>query len=382
MRGHIRERSPGHWAIVIDARDAQGQRKRRWHSFRGTKREAQIECARLIAEQQDGGAIEPNKITLDQFLARFEADWASVHVSAQTFERYRCALKPVRRALGDRPLQKLQAADLAQLYATMVRAGRAPSTIRLLHAIVHRAMETARAWGLLKDNPADHAKPPKVSHKETGMLQPDQAAALLDRLRGKPLYLIASLLLGTGLRRNEALGLRWGNIDLEAGRLTVEQSLEQTTGRIGTKGPKTKHGKRTISLPVHLVTELRQHWREQQEQRLAAGLGKAPPEAPVFATAGGGYLSPNQVTKAWQVAMMALGLSITLHSLRHTHASMLIASGMDILTISRRLGHSSPTITLGVYGHLIHGTDDQAARIMDAAFGSKMVAGPEKKPMK
>src|SRR5262249_38945575 len=142
------------------------------------------------------------------------------------------------------------------------------------------------------------------------------------------------------------------------------------------KEPKTKHSKRTISLPVHLVAELRQHWREQQEQRLTAGLGKAPP-------VDGAYLSPNQITKAWPVAMAALGLSgITLHSLRHTHASMLIASGMDILTISRRLGHSSPTITLGVYGHLIHGTDDQAARIMDAAFGSKMVASPEKKPMK
>lgn len=216
------------------------------------------------------------------------------------------------------------------------------------------------------------------------MLQPDQAAALLERLRGKPLYLIASLALGTGMRRNEMLGLRWQDVDLDAGRLTIEQSLEQTVAYgIRIKGPKTKHGRRTISLPAHLVTELRQHWREQQEQRLGMGLGKAPESAPVFAAADGRHLSPNAITKAWPAAMAAIGMpAVTLHSLRHTHASMLIASGVDILTISRRLGHSSPTITLGVYGHLIHGGDDRAAQVMNAAFGSKMVADSGKTPGK
>src|SRR5262249_8481018 len=106
-----------------------------------------------------------------------------------------------------------------------------------------------------------------------------------------------------------------------------------------------------------------------------AAVGKAPDSAPVFATADGGHLSPNAITKAWPPAMAAIGMpAATLHSLRHTHASMLINAGLDILTISRRLGHSSPTITLNVYGHLIHGGDDRAAQIMDAAFGSKMVA--------
>jgi len=98
-------------------------------------------------------------------------------------------------------------------------------------------------------------------------------------------------------------------------------------------------------------------------------------DSPVLATFDGQFLSPNAITKAWPVAVAAIGMpAVTLHSLRHTHASMLIASGVDILTISRRLGHSTPTITLGVYGHLVHGTDDRAASIMDAAFGSKPVA--------
>jgi integrase len=281
-------------------------------------------------------------------------------------------------------LQKVHPADIAALYASLTREGLAARTTGMVHTALHRALGQAKNWGILRDNPADIAKPPKAPDRETPMLQPDQAAALLNRLRGKPLYLLASLALGTGMRRNEMLGLAWRHIDLDAGRLTIEQSLEQTaTHGIRIKAPKTRHGRRTISLPAHLVTKLRQHWREQQEQRLAIGLGKAPESAPVFAVADGRHLSPNAITKAWPVAMAEIGMpKVTLHSLRHTHASMLINAGVDILTISRRLGHSSPTITLNVYGHLIHGGDDRAAQVMDAAFGSKMVAGGDRKPEK
>jgi integrase len=385
MRGHIRERSRGCWAIVLDHHDPiTGQRKRRWHSFRGTKRDAEIKCAQLVAETQSGTSIDPNKIAVREFLDRFDQDWAATHVSAHSRERYRFALDHVRRHLGDKLLQRVRPADLAAFYAILARTGLASRTIKLIHSVLHKAFGQAKAWGVIRDNPAELAKPAKAPDRETSMLQPDQAAALLERLRGKSLYLIASLALGTGMRRNEMLGLRWQDIDLDAGRLTIEQSLEQTaTHGIRIKAPKTRHGRRTISLPAHLVMELRQHWREQQEQRLGMGLGKAPETAPVFATADGRHLSPNAITKAWPAAVAAVGMpAVTLHSLRHTHASMLIASGVDILTISRRLWHSSPTITLGVYGHLIHGTDDRAAQVMDAAFGSKMVADSGKTPGK
>src|SRR5262249_7351022 len=261
MKGHIRERSPGHFAIILDAKDpVTGERRRRWHSFKGTKRQAQVECARLIAEQQSGGAIDPNKISLGQFLDRFQTDWVANHVSPHSGERYGYVLNHVRQHLGVRPLQKLRPADLAAFYATLAREGLAPRTIRLIHTVLHRALGQAKIWGAIRDNPADLAKPPKMPDQETSMLQPDQAAALLERLRGNPLYLLVSLALGTGMRRNEMLGLRWQDVDLDAGRLTIEQALEETRARgIRVKGPKTKHGRRTISLPAHLVTELRQH---------------------------------------------------------------------------------------------------------------------------
>ena len=386
MRGHIRERSPGCWAIVLDHYDPMtGQRKRRWHSFKGTKREAQIRCAQLIAQLESGAAVDPSKVRVTEFLDRFDRDWAVTHVSPRSRERYQFALNHARRHLGNKQLQKVRPADLATFYATLARTGLAPRTIKLVHVVLHRALGEAKIWGIIRDNPAELAKPAPASIQEVIMLQPDQAAALLERLHGKqPLYLLVLLALATGMRRNEMLGLRWRDVDLDAGRLTIEQSLEETAAYgIRVKGPKTKHGRRTISLPVHLVTELRQHWREQQEQRLRIGLGKAPEGSPVFAGPDGGYLSPEALSKAWPGVVAAIGMpGVTLHSLRHTHASMLIAAGVDILTVSRRLGHASPTITLNTYGHLIRGTDERAAQIMEAAFGSKMVADSGKSPGK
>jgi integrase len=144
-------------------------------------------------------------------------------------------------------------------------------------------------------------------------------------------------------------------------------SIEQTKAGLQIKSPKTRHGRRTISLPAWVVADLREHWRAQQEMRLRLGLGKAPDDALVFPNLDGEARSPNAVTKEWSVTAAGLGLrKVSLHALRHTHASQLIASGMDVLTISRRLGHGSPTITLSVYGHLFTNTDDQ---IMQAAFG-------------
>jgi integrase len=275
-------------------------------------------------------------------------------------------------------LQKLQPADLAQLYAGLHRDGLAPRTIKLIHRVVHRSLAQAKLWGLVRENAAELAKPPRALDQEVKMLQPAEAAALVERLRGGPLYMIALLGLATGMRRNEMLGLRWCDVDLGAGRIKIEQSLEQTiTHGVRVKSPKTRSGRRTISLPGHLVAELRQHWISQQEQRLAVGLGKAADTSPVLAGADGTYQSPGAISQAWGRAVP----DYKLHSLRHTHASMLIASGMDVLTISRRLGHASATVTLSVYGHMIAGSDDRAAQIVDEMFGSRMVASNKEKPL-
>jgi integrase len=191
---------------------------------------------------------------------------------------------------------------------------------------------------------------------------------VLEKLRGRSLYPIAAVALGTGMRRGELLALRWQDVDLDGSILRVEQALEETKrGGLAFKTPKTRHGRRTVTLPSSTINVLREHWKAQQEQRLFLGLGRAEPSSLVFADWDGSPRSPRALTHQWSKAIKAAGLKETFHSLRHTHASTLIASGLDVLTISRRLGHGSPAITLGVYGHLFK-PDDRAAAIMEKAL--------------
>src|SRR5262245_61532763 len=186
MKGHIRERSSGHWAIILDAKDpVTGQRKRRWHSFKGTKRQAQIRCAELVAELQSGASIDPNKIAVAEFLDRFDRDWIATHVSPHSRERYQFALNHVRRHLGNKQLQKVRPADLPHIFASRLRTAVPPRRINLVRVVFHRAFGQAKIGGIVLDNPAELAKPAAASIQEVVMLQPDQAAALLERLHGK-----------------------------------------------------------------------------------------------------------------------------------------------------------------------------------------------------
>jgi integrase len=224
---------------------------------------------------------------------------------------------------------------------------------------------------MITQNVATLVDPPRVPTTEISIIKADQLVELLKRIGGRPIYPIAALALATGMRRGELLALRWGDVDLERAVLHVEQSLETTKAGLRFKAPKTRHGRRPITLPPAIVALLRSLWRDLQERRLALGLGRAPSDALVFATWEGKPLHPNGVSKEWTREMAVVGRpEITLHSLRHTHASQLIHAGLDVLTISRRLGHGSPAITLGVYGHLFTNSDDRAASVMQAAFSA------------
>ena len=209
----------------------------------------------------------------------------------------------------------------------------------------------------------------RVEDTEVDILREGEIKELLDKLRGRLLYTVALLALATGMRRGEMLALRWQDVDLDAGKIRVERSLEQTkVGGLRFKSPKTKRGRRNITIPPAVVGELRAHRKAQQERWLAFGRGRLLEDTLVFATWDGEIRSPNALSTEWAETMLNFGMKATLHSLRHSHASQLIAAGMDVLTISRRLGHASAAITLGVYGHLFSSTDDRAAAIMQASF--------------
>ena len=173
---------------------------------------------------------------------------------------------------------------------------------------------------------------------------------------------------------NFAASLLWP-LGVDAARIRVVQSVEETKAGLRFKPPKTKQGRRQLSVPASIIAERRAHWRKQTEQRLALGLGRDPEDGLVFRQPDGSPLGPNGLSCEWRRAVSILKLpKVTLHAWRHTHASQLIAAGMDVVTVSRRLGHASPTITLSVYSHLFHPTDGDAAAVFDRAFAGSFGA--------
>ena len=174
----------------------------------------------------------------------------------------------------------------------------------------------------------------------------------------------------TGARRGELAALTWADIDFDAATIRIEKSLEQTVGRLAVKSTKTRAGCRTISLPEFAVLALRDHRRKILELRLVLGAGALPGDHPVFGDHEGAWPSPQRITGRWRDALAVRGLPrVTFHSLRHCHASALIAAGLDVVAIARRLGHASPALTLSVYSHLFVSKDSEAAAAIDKVFG-------------
>jgi integrase len=167
------------------------------------------------------------------------------------------------------------------------------------------------------------------------------------------------------MRIGEVLALRWGRIDLDRKVLEVREAIEEAKAHgIRLKTPKTKAGRRDISMPDVLVDVLRNLRKSRLELQMALGLGKLSDDALLFAEPDGGLPSQKYYSKAWS----DLGIGVPFHGLRHTHASQLIDSGVDIVTISKRLGHAKPDITLRIYAHLFRKDDSKAAAAINAVF--------------
>jgi integrase len=381
MKGHLRERSPGRWAIVLDVADPlTGKRRRKWHSFKGTKREAQTECARLIAEIGRGSYVEHSKETLGEFVrARIDQWEAAREISARTAQRYRQLLEnQIVPHLGARLIRKLKPLDIEQWHTTLRNSGRvrgeggiAARTIGHAHRVLGKALADAARNDLVSRNVTKAQPAPKVADDEDMVIVQD-VPGLVAKLAGNRLHVQAMVALFTGMRLGEILALRWNRTDLDRKIAYVREALEQTKAHgIRFKAPKSKAGRRDITLPDILVDVLREHRKAALELRMQLGAGKLPEDALLFATIEGGPLSPNAISAAWADFAKSNHMpDVTFHALRHTHASQLIDQGVDIVTISKRLGHSKPDITLRIYAHLFRKDDGKAAAAINAVFRS------------
>lgn len=383
MRGHLRQRSPGSWELKYDVDRADGRRRTVYRSFKGTRREAQAELARQLAAAADGTHVEPSKITVAQHIyARFEQWKASGTVSPKTAEGYAGLIDHhIVPHLGNKLLQKLTTRDIEAWHSTLLTSGRkgrygrpdgqaglSTRTIGHAHRVLGKALREGMRHDLVLRNVATIQRAPKVTADEMVISTPEQVAELPARLEGHALAAPAIVALFTGMRRGEILALRWGNVDLAGKIIKVRESLEATKAGLRFKPPKSKAGVRDITLPVIVVETLQAHRKVLLERRLMLGQGKLGDDDLAFPAWDGSPQHPDVFGSTWIKLAKELGLGVSFHGLRHTHASQLIDAGVDVVTIARRLGHSSPAITLNVYAHLFRKDDGKAAAAIDATF--------------
>jgi integrase len=368
MKGHIRERSPGHWAIVIDGQGTDGKRKRRWHSFAGTKRQAQLECARIIAEIQKGnGAIAPERLTVADYLEQWLRH-IRTKVSPKSFERYASIVRAnLIPALGNVRLSKLQPIAISSAYSAAL--GRlAPRTVNHMHVVFNGALKQAVRWRLLPRNPCSDVDPPKVERGEMKIWDVATITTALELSRSWRVHMPVVLATLCGLRRGEIAALRWRHVDLERAQLSVTESAEQTKAGVRYKAPKSGKG-RTVALPAMVVTELRAHRLRQAQELLALGV-RLSDETFVCAREDGKAQQPQSITHGWVRFLRSTKLpQIRFHDLRHSHATIMLASNIHPKVVSERRGHSRVAITLDTYSHVIPGMQEEAAAAIDAAFG-------------
>ncbi|MCA1704397.1 MAG: site-specific integrase [Actinobacteria bacterium] len=317
------------------------------------------------------GASGRSKTSLAEFL---RAEWLpaiKTTVRATTFANYESHIeRHLVPHLGDLRLGELDGRTLNGFYAVLLAHGRtdgkgglAPSSVRRIHAALHKALKDAVRWGFLTENPADAADPPKLRAEgpnEMTTWTAEQLRAFLAFAITDPLYPLWFLLASTGMRRGEALGLRWCDVDLDAGQVSVRRSVVSVNGSAQLSTPKTSRSRRVIAIDHRTVAVL----AELRSRACASD-----PSQPIFEGCFNSSLDPVVTTRRFKELVAASGLPrIRLHDLRHTHATLALQAGVHPKIVSERLGHSTVSMTLDVYSHAVphmqRDAADQIARVV------------------
>jgi len=366
LEGNIRLRSDGSWeARVATGVRPDGSPRRR--SFYGRTRKEALEKLQEALSAERRGLPTPNETkTVSRFLTEWLED-VERSLAPKTFRRYREMVQQhIIPELGRIKLSKLGPHDVTVMLRRKQDAGLSPRSVHHLRAVLRRALNVGIRRGELLRNPAALAEPVKVTDHEVALMPPEEAQAILVAFHDHPLEPIVAVALWTGLRQAEILGLRWRDVDFERRRITVAGTLQRLAGVWQLLPPKTRRSARTIAMPEPLVPILasRRERQAHQRARLGAAWDTTVPEL-VFTTTIGTPLTGTTVTNRFQWTLNSTGLPVRrFHDLRHGCATLLLASGVDLKTVSAILGHSTIAITANTYAGVLHSLhQDAAARL-------------------
>jgi integrase len=373
MRGQIYRHDGSRgttWRFVVDlAPDpATGARRQRRGSGFRTRREAEAALNELLATSDAAPPGRAGRQTLQEFLEEWLVANQPPNLSPTTWRGYAdMARSRVIPRIGAVRLDALTPKILSDLYAdlrehgTGRNGGLSPQSVKNTYTLINRALEDAVRMRVLKENPNRRAPRPKVPKTEADVWSPAEAAEFLARTTDDRFWPAWLLLLTTGMRRGEIAGLRWRDVDLDAGRLTVRQSVVTAGYQVHTKDPKTSGSRRTVALDTLTVAALRAHRRrvEHEFQLLDAVLE---PTTRVFLSESGEELHPQSLTYRFRKAAEDAGLRpISIKDGRHTSATVALAANTHPKIVSERLGHADIRITLDTYSHVMEDLQREAA---------------------
>lgn len=363
--GSIYQRADGKWVCAVSLGWAEGKRRRKT-VYADTQAEVLRKLREVTRAQDEGRQVPTGRgQTVEAFLARWlEGLPGTVKVSTE--DSYRAVVRLyITPALGRIRLDRLGPDDVAAMLGGMKARGLSARTQRYARAVLRRALRHAERWGLVARNAAALVEGPRVEQREGRTLTPEQARSLLETARGHRLEPFIAVALACGLRRGEALALRWSDVDLDEGTITVRGTLQRIRGQLVVTEPKTKGSRRRVELPASCTAMLRAHRVRQAEERLRAGASWAGGDW-LLTNAMGGSLDPDNVRRSFSKLTKAAGLGHwTPHELRHSAASLLLAQGVPLEVVSDLLGHASIRMTKDVYGHLLRPQRRHAAEAMD-----------------
>jgi integrase len=334
--------------------------------------EVQRKLAEAMGDAARGIVVDDKNLTVSEYLDRFLEDVQRGSVRGSTYSRDKYLVtNHVKPALGRVKLKNLSAMHLQRLYREKQDAGLSASTVQKVHHVLHKALDQALKWDLIPRNSADAVKAPTPAPKEMHPLSVQEARRLLDTASGDRLEALYVLGVTTGMRRGELLGLKWTDVDLENGRLSIRRALTRTDeGKyVALTEPKTKGSRRTVKLTQRAVQALRSHLERQLVEIEAAG-DLYGDDGLVFATEAGTPINPSNLRQRSFTPLLKRSSlpHIRFHDLRHTCATLLLSKGVHPKFVQELLGHATIAITLDTYSHVMPGMGNQTARAMESTL--------------
>ena len=381
MRGHVGKREGKRgvsWYYMVDIGRDKATGKRNQEMKRGfrTKKEAESAMRKVISAFEDGTYVPPSRKTLAQYFEEWKDDYVTHNVRESTAAEYRRIIdRYIVPHMGHHRIQNLRPHHIQGYVSSMLKSGRvrgtgglSPATVIRHFRVLSTALKHAVDLGILKANPTDRVKSPKVKKFKPQVVTVEMADLIMQQAVGTPWLAAVCLAFYTGIRRSELCGLTWRDIDLEKCCLTVDRARVAVKGGSVVGEPKSESSRRLISLSTNIEYVLFYHMRGQQKMLQALGI-QWTEDCYVFCNDQGKPYSPSSVTHAFKRLASRAGFpNVRLHDSRHAHATTLFRAKIQPKVVQERMGHSTITVTSDIYIHVLREMDIEAAEAFEKQF--------------